>query len=357
MTAPDSSLVGAPDPSDSPADPPLRPRQESSGGSRSLLIWVGGAIATVVVFFGVVVALNSTVYSASGFVTRYLDALDRGDLASLLDINGVSVPDGADDGALTRSALVAVDEATVTRESDSADGGRTVEVAWRDGAATGTMEFTVAPAGALGGVFSDWRFTDSPITSVAVAALHAPGVRVNNVPLVAGAPDEAATDRVIVPVAAFMPSRLTVDYETRNLAAAPVTAIAGADNASALTIDAQATADFVETVQTELDDFLDSCATQQVLQPSGCPFGTFVEDRLLAPPTWSIAAYPAVTITPGASVGQWLVPATPGTAHIVADVLSLFDGSQTRLDEDVAFTVDYRIEIDGGGSLQIVGDQ
>ena len=98
MTASDSPRAGASDPTTEAPDLELGARDDDddSSGRRSMLIWIGGAVATLVVFFGVVIALNATVYSASGFVGRYLDALDRRDLASLLDMNGVTVPDGAD---------------------------------------------------------------------------------------------------------------------------------------------------------------------------------------------------------------------------------------------------------------------
>ena len=33
-----------------------------------------------------------------------------------------------------------------------------------------------------------------------------------------------------------------------------------------------------------------TCATQEVLQPTACPFGYVVQDRIVSPPTWSIVA-------------------------------------------------------------------
>ncbi|MFD1715106.1 hypothetical protein ACFSBZ_11540 [Amnibacterium flavum] len=354
MTVPDSSPAAVPE---APAEQTPRRARRTPVVSTvpPFSLWLGAAVATVLVFIGVVIALNSSVYSASGFVERYLAAIERRDLATLVETAGVEVPAGADASALTRSALVAVDEARVVEQTDSGDGTTSVRVDWRDGSARGTLQFDLVATDRLEGLFTDWRFAVSPITAVPVTALHAPGVSVNGVAVTA--PEPSTTDRSQISVAAFMPSRLNLGYDTRDLSAQPVVTVAGASEAAEISVDVQPTDRFIETVQTELDDFLDACATQQVLQPSGCPFGTFIEDRLLAPPTWSIVAYPAVTIVPGSTVGQWLVPETPATAHIAADVLSLFDGSQTRLDEDVPFTVDYRIEIGADGALQIIGDE
>jgi hypothetical protein len=47
------------------------------------------------------------------------------------------------------------------------------------------------------------------------------------------------------------------------------------------------------------------------------------------------------------------VPETTGAAHIVVDVRSLFDGSVTRLDQDVPFAVSYRVVPLADGTLRL----
>ena len=53
-----------------------------------------------------------------------------------------------------------------------------------------------------------------------------------------------------------------------------------------------------------------SCATQEVLQPTACPFGFVVEDRLASPPKWSIAEQPTVAVVPDGA--GWTHPARGG---------------------------------------------
>jgi hypothetical protein len=47
------------------------------------------------------------------------------------------------------------------------------------------------------------------------------------------------------------------------------------------------------------------------------------------------------------------MPQSQAAAHLVVDVRSLFDGTVTRLDEDVPFTVQYEITFLPDGELLI----
>lgn len=336
-----------------PESPARRPRrsQEASDPRRALVLWLGVTLCTVLLFVGVVTVLNLTVYSASGFVDRYLAALDRRDIATLVELPGVSIPDGADLTAISRSGMAAVDEARVVGES-STDGGVTaVTVDWRDAEQSGNVVLLVERSSAIAGVFSGWRFAESPTEIVQVTVAHAAQFEVNGTAVTAV---DSGSASVTAPIAAFVPSSLALDLDARYLTATPVTVVADGTQ-PAVTVEARANDDFIQTVQKQLDEFLDGCADQQVLLPSGCPFGTFIEDRLAAPPSWSIVQHPTVTIEPGEPIGVWLVPASPAVAHVSADVISLFDGSTSPLDEDVPFDVSYRIEISEEGSLRIAG--
>jgi hypothetical protein len=48
-------------------------------------------------------------------------------------------------------------------------------------------------------------------------------------------------------------------------------------------IQTQPTSTFVDVVQERVESFLTACTTQQVLQPTGCPFGLQVQNRILEP--------------------------------------------------------------------------
>jgi hypothetical protein len=101
-------------------------------------------------------------------------------------------------------------------------------------------------------------------------------------------------------------------------------------------------------VQSEVDAHLDECAEQRVLFPSGCPMGRAFENRVVSEPQWSIAAYPEVTVEPTDTFGEWEVPTTFATAHLVVDVQSLFDGRVSTVDEDMTLPLRYRVTIAPG---------
>lgn len=345
----------APQRSDSPlASAPPRGDADRSAGAvaprTTVILWGVGVLLTLVAFVGVVIALNSTVYSAAGFAGRYLDALDRRDLATLLELPGVEVPVGSDVRALTRDALRPVERASVS--GASTEGGiTTVEIRWADGDSTGITRIRLDEGPRTAGLFTTWRFAESPLQPVAVTLEHASTLRIGDVDLELPPGDGAAT---VAELPAFTPSVLALGHESRYLTA-PISRTVVADAGVEATVDVQAGDAFVATVQEELDAFLADCATQEVLLPAGCPFGTFVDDRLAAPPAWEIVDEPTVAVVPGDAVGEWRVPPAPGSARVTAEVISLFDGTRSPLDETVPFDVAYRIELDPAGSLQILG--
>jgi hypothetical protein len=120
-------------------------------------------------------------------------------------------------------------------------------------------------------------------------------------------------------------------------------------------LQAEPTERFVAVVQERVDAFLAECATQKVLQPTACPFGYVVTDRIDGAPKWSIAEKPVVVVEPDGA--QWAIPQTRAVAHIEVDVVSLFDGSVRHVSTDVPFLVGAAITIlpDGTASIRVSG--
>jgi len=77
---------------------------------RSTVTW--GLLAALVVVGAaiLVAALNSTVYSASGFVSAYVGALQRQDAAGALELADVELAEGIDSSLLTRDAMTELDD-------------------------------------------------------------------------------------------------------------------------------------------------------------------------------------------------------------------------------------------------------
>jgi len=314
------------------------------------VLWIGFTVAVVIVFGLVVAALNLGLYSPSGFVQRYLSALQRGDVGSALSMPGVDVPAGASTAALDPAALDPITRIDVRSDLADAAGTHTVTVDYRMGGATRSTAFVVTRDEPLFALFAGWRFAQTPVAAVQLRVQNSDSLSVDGVS-VAASSVSAGSGSVVV--AALAPSVLTIGADDRYFSATPVDVpITGTTGVPAATLALTASTIFVDAVQAELDDFLDGCATQQVLLPAGCPFGRPMEDRVLEPPTWTISTYPRISIDP-APDGSWSVPQTTGSAHISARVQSLFDGATTTLEEDVPFTVAYRITVDEAGVLTI----
>jgi hypothetical protein len=316
----------------------------------TLLSWSAVVVLLFAGFGASVVALNESLYSAHGFVGRYLEALERGDSAAALDLPGVRTTNQASTEMLVGDAMGELGDVRVTDTSTDADGAHTVVVEYElDGSGeTSTSSFVVARDGTAFGLFPRWRFVQSPLTTVSVTVLHDQRFTANGHDLTAPEPGVASTYQV------FAPGHYVFDHETEYLAAADVpVAVTEIGGITDVAVDVQANEAFVEEVQTHVSAYLEECTTQDVLMPTGCPFGKQVLSVVTGAPEWSMVTDPVIAIVPGEAPGTWAVPRVQATAHLVVPVRSYFDGVASTLDEDVLFSVAYTLTFEANRQLLI----
>ena len=306
---------------------------------RVLITWGVALVVVIAAFFATVLTLNATLYSASGFVAGYLDALSRQDADGALELVGARPEAGdASDELLVAAAMGELSDIRLIDDVAQPDGAHLVTYAYTAGGVADESTFVVRSSGALLGLFPTWDFVTSPIGVLQVTPRHDPRFTANGVQVLAPAQDTAT------PYLVFTPSATVLAHETTFLQADPETATSTVPGAAvAAAVNVRPNAAFVKQVQQELNDYLDECATQEVLLPTGCPFGEEITNRIITTPEWSIASYPQVTIVPGPEPLTWLMPRTTAAAHLVVEVRSLFDGSVSTFDEDVPFTTSYLI--------------
>lgn len=316
---------------------------------RPLITWslVAGVILGA---FGLtVLMLNNTVYNASGFVMSYLDALARKDAAGALElIGGAPDEDGISHDLLRRAAMADLTDIRIIGDTANADGTHRVTATYEADGTPGRIAFLVEPTGTLFGLFTDWRFTTGPLSTLYVTVVGDARFTANGVDLVSPTPDDPAGYAVFAPGSYELVHRTTYLESTPN--DVPIKE-SGASIPAAVVVTPNAL--MVETVQKDVNRILDTCATQEVLMPTGCPFGQSMGNRIISPPQWSITDYPEVSLREGERSGQWVVPQTAGTAHLVVDVRSLFDGSVSTFDEDIPFAVSYVVAFLPGDDLLI----
>jgi hypothetical protein len=306
-------------------------------------------------------------YSPRAFVLHYLELLQDRRAAEALAVPGVAVdstelesaglPATASEALLRSDALQAITDARVTSETVDGDITR-VTVEYRAGAYDGRTTFAVRQDG-WSGVVPHWRFDVSPLAVVDLTVRGSMRFSVNGFEIdkrqvsVDGAD---ADPSAAVPLLVFSPGLYSVAVDTA-ISATPGVAILADSPLTGVPVDVQAepTEEFVSVVQQRVEDFLTTCAEQKVLQPTGCPFGFTVRNRIDDAPTWSIVQQPTVSVVPDGA--GWRIPSAKAVARIEVDIRSIFDGSVRTVEEDVPFTVDGEITVqpDGSASIAIGG--
>ncbi|GAA4479775.1 hypothetical protein [Microbacterium panaciterrae] len=328
----------------------------------AILTLVGVALVAALAAGGVTVYREF--YSPSAFVTRYLTLLSDGRAADALRLPGVAIDrseldqgsfQSASDALLRRAALAPLTEVTVTQEQPGHD-ETAVTVSYKAGGHPGSSTFRVHQIGWIG-VAPSWGFAQSPLAVIDFTIRGSDRFAVNGFELdrrQVAAKGADASPLEPVPMLVFSPGLYAVSVQTAAATAGGIGVLADKPLAEVpLDVQTHPTDAFVKVVQQRVNDFLTQCATQQVLQPTGCPFGMTVPNRVTQPPTWSMVEMPAITLEP--SGAGWKIPSTPATAHIVVEVQSLFDGSIHEVDQDVPFHVDGTIQFleDGSASISI----
>ncbi|HEX3678178.1 MAG TPA: hypothetical protein VHU90_00500 [Galbitalea sp.] len=317
---------------------------------RALMSWLIGFVLLIAAFFACVAILNATVYSAHGFVSSYLDALNRHDATTARELPGVRAPSGVATNLLTDGALGSI--ADIHLEHDTAAGGggiHSVEYSYKLGTRRESSTYSIVQTSSYLGLFSRWAFEKSPLATVSVAAPHDPRFRVNATDVVSTVKRTESQPYVV-----FTPGLYAFDLKTTYLIATPVSVpVTEPASVTPVRVEAEANKMFVTEVSTELHKYYLACATQTVLLPTACPFGKSFSNRVVSTPAWSMVSDPPVTVIPDQTSGRWLVPSAVGVAHLVVKVQSLYDGSISTFDSDVSFTVSCTITIDQNNHLTI----
>ncbi len=319
------------------------PEEETTRDSlqHTVIIWVALLGVLVGALAVAIIVLNATVFSASGFVSSYLGALQRHDLAEALSTPGVLGTASASSELLTPAALADVEDVSIVSDVDQGAGIHDVSYSATVGKSTVSGTFQIQQEGSRFGVFSTWSFLRSPMTVLRITALHDASFTVNGYELTSPKGPSVAADYQVLAPGAF-----TVSHETGYLTADPVSAsVSNPGSVVPVTLDIRASEAFVSEVQKQVDAFLDDCTTQQVLFPTGCPFGQELSNRVEGIPKWTMSRYPEITIDPGNNPGTWVVSEAQGAAHLKVDVRSLFDGTLSTFDEDVQFALNWVMTI------------
>lgn len=333
---------------------------------RFVLMWSLIGVLLLLAFAAALGAVQRTFYSASGFVTAYVQTIAAHDVRSALSMPGAApsaanlsragLPVNASRELLRADILPRITDVEVVSDSTARSGEHTVTVRVQADGRPVETSFTVRSSGSVLGVLPTWTFTTTPLAVVHVTVAHADTFTVGGHTLNPRAADPsqpADSFSVSADYLVFAPARYELTHASKYLEAAPSAVTGNPARVLEATVDAQPTSAFTSATQEQLNAFLDQCAQQQVLQPAGCPFGVEIADRVQGTPTWSMLSYPAVRLQAGATA--WTMEQTAGVVHLSVTVQSLFDGTVEQRESDERFAVSLSsVVIRPDGSLDIV---
>ncbi|MCX7522821.1 hypothetical protein OSC27_11100 [Microbacterium sp. STN6] len=333
--------------------------------TRAVIGWSILAALLIAALLATIGALRQTTYSPAGLVRAYLSALNDQDARAALALPGVPISKaeltavgthGSPSHELLRGDILPrIDDITVMGDTAGEHGRHRVSVAYTLDGTPARSTFTLERTGSIAGVLPTWRFATSPITVARITVEHASTFSIGGHRLDLRAATRAASASFTgsADYLVFTPGLLRLSHDSALLTSrTETTVVSRPDSLAKATVTARPTDAFTERVQTQLDDYLDSCVTQPVLQPTGCPMGAEIDDRVVGAPAWSMVAYPTVHLTAGDDA--WVMPSTEATAHLTVKVQSIFDGSMSTRDTDEPFTVSLtRVTIAPDGSLAI----
>jgi len=328
-------------------------------------------IAVLILSAGIsgALGLSRDVFSASGFVSSYMDALLRRDAASALSMPGVlpasvdratflASPNGA---LLTGAALPAGNSRADFRiVSDEVGRGSSEtpvhHVTVSTSLATKDVRFDVRETSSFLGLFARWEFVSSPLAHLVVTTEHATFFDINGY----GPIDMVSVDKSLSPndfsathsFTVLAPASYTLKIDSLALSSEAIDVDVLPTQDVAVTVSAVPTEAFVGRVQKQLDTYFAKCVQERVLMPSGCVFGIDIQNRVVGEPTWGVSAYPQISLVAGES--SWEISPSPMAVTFDAEIQSLFDGSISNLHEDIPITIGGTVGLSASGDIVVL---
>ena len=289
------------------------------------------AVVITAAWLVAVFSVNQTLFSPGGYVTSYLDALERGEFgeavarAGLTDMPTVLPrPDAlVSEPFISGTFVVNADEVVIQAQY------------LLDGIPSESL-FTLKRLPRALGLFNRWEFGEAPVGTITATITGSDEVVINGVSV-----DRDVTSRGIE---VLYPGRYTLSWSSGWLETDTVELAVESAQSQTVRLVALPTDALIEQATKAVTDYLTSCVTQAVLQPARCPFGVTITDRVMGDVEWEITTEPRVVLAMFDDEKTWQVQALSGEATLSVSLQSLFDGTVSEFVETQTIDVTGVIE-------------
>lgn len=296
-----------------------------------LLIFLLGVAASIVT----ITIVNTKDFGPEKTVENYLAALRAGDGSSALGLLQAKVP-GANAAALDGDALAKSQEAlkdvSIAEAVSAPHDQKKVTVNYTVGDTALSTDFLLKPGAKHWLFFDSWTMVPSTLPVINASVVNANQASINDAD--ANMPDGRNS------FAVFYPGSYELHYSSPLFAAPTVTrTVTGPTEAVAnVSLATGPTSELLSQVDGTIRKYLDACAKQAVLMPTGCPMTAATDNRVVSAVTWSIKEYPPINISPFG--GQWVMAPLKAKAQVEYKEQNLFTGviSPVKDPKDVSFS-------------------
>lgn len=297
-----------------------------------MLVIVAGAMTIAVT--------NARVFGPGPAVDAYMQTLAAGDGATALGHLGLEAPDGNGlmlSGDPLRASAAAIGDYEIEETSQEGDRA-SVRVSYGIDGRRHHADFRLTRTGRDWLFFDEWRIQLGKLPVVEVNASNTTDINVN------GAESPVAAGKQEFPV--LPPAVLTASFEEEYFRAGETSRIVDAydDADEPLRLVSEPTEALTDEVSSRLREYLDGCAEQQVLMPTGCPLAYDTGARV-DPATidWEITQYPDVEIT--AFDGGWVLRPLEVDVNLELVEQDLATGATEEVDVTETYTFTANLDL------------
>src|SRR5690606_4553951 len=202
---------------------------------------------------------------------NYLNSVAKGKASEALSYPGIEVSE-TDSKYITDASLASIEDITIVSDTANDQGIHSITASYTlidlDGNSyQHETTFKVEPGDKIYGIFDGWAFAENPVATVEVLVSNDWRFNLNQqqIAVVGGVPNQAQQVTVLVPNLYQVEHLSNYFSSTRENIAVDST---GRTFSAELSL--EPTQEFVDLISNELNSYLDGCATQTVLQPTGC---------------------------------------------------------------------------------------